>query len=50
MLIPIVFRPEFDIGKIYSIREQLLEGAYHPDSGRIADKVLEFERGLPEDI
>jgi anti-sigma28 factor (negative regulator of flagellin synthesis) len=46
MLIPLKPRPEFDLCKVYDIRNQLDEDTFSVDSQQIADKMLEFEVAL----
>lgn len=38
--------PVVDTAKVASVQQQLSAGTYQINSGRIADKLLQFERGL----
>jgi negative regulator of flagellin synthesis FlgM len=37
---------EFDAGKVESIRQQIAEGQYHVDAGKLAGHMIDLEREL----
>ncbi len=38
--------PEVDTAKVEQIRQQIAEGRYHVDPQKLADRLLQLERGL----